>query len=243
MAEGPIKELGREEAKRLIVQLMVSGELAPDSPVSERSLAERLNLGRTPVREALHDLRRDGLIGIEPTRGSHVRRLGLDDLREIFEVRYALEALAAVMAATRGPTPRLAELHNAFADFSGDGLDEAQAHYYRRIGHELHGEIVTAARNTLLSRQYSQVRLMIEVSLSLTKDQEASRVQSTIAEHLAIAAAILDRDPMGAQNAMRAHLREGHLTRMRILTEMPPFSLDESFAALAQTRPPAGRPN
>ncbi|MEM8552928.1 MAG: GntR family transcriptional regulator [Pseudomonadota bacterium] len=240
MADGPTKALGREEAKRLIVGLMVSGELLPDSPVSERSLAERLNLGRTPVREALHDLRRDGLIGIEPTRGSHVRRLGLDDLREIFEVRYALEALAAAMAATRGPTARLCELHNAFSDFSGDTLDDDEAAYYRRIGHELHSEIVAAARNTLLSRQYEQVRLMIEISLSLTRDQEASRVRSTISEHLAISSAILARDPVAAQTAMQAHLREGHLTRMRILTEMPPFSLAEPFAVATQTaaRPP-----
>ncbi len=217
--------LNREEAKRRIVQMMIDGGLDPDTEISERSLSERTGLGRTPIREALHDLARDGLIVIEPKRGSFVRRLGLDDVREIFEVRYPLEALAASLAAMRGPTPRLREIHHALSALDRDDLSPDETAVAKALGHELHNEIVKSARNGLLARQYSQVRLMIEVSLSLTERRETGRLNATIDEHLEISGAVLAGDPATAQAAMQRHLRAGHEIRLRILTDFPAMTL------------------
>lgn len=218
-------ELSREEAKRRIVEMMIEGGLDPDTPISERSLSERTGLGRTPIREALHDLARDGLIAIEPKRGSFVRRLGLDDVREIFEVRFALEALAASLAALRGASPRLRAIHEELTALQGRELIASETKQSKALGHELHNEIVKSSRNRLLQRQYSQVRLMIEVSLSLTERQETSRIQDTIEEHLAISGAVLAADPAKAQAAMQRHLSAGHDIRMRILTDFPALTI------------------
>ncbi|MFX6230515.1 GntR family transcriptional regulator, partial [Acinetobacter baumannii] len=87
-----------------IRDLVVSGEVAADVALSERTLAETLGLGRTPVREALTALAKDGLLTIHPMRGTFVRQLSFDDLREIHEMRLGLEGLAAFLAASRGPS-------------------------------------------------------------------------------------------------------------------------------------------
>lgn len=230
-------ELTREEAKRRIVEMMVVGGLDPDTPISERSLSERTGLGRTPIREALHDLSRDGLINIEPKRGSFVRRLGLDDVREIFEVRFALESLAASLAALRQSTPRLRAIHEELSALQGRDLTESDLRQSKTLGHELHSEIVKSSRNRLLQRQYSQVRLMIEVSLSLTERQESSRVRASIDEHLEISKAVLAADPATAQAMMQRHLRAGHDVRMRILTDFPALTI-----ALAKMDDPERQP-
>ena len=218
-------QLTREEAKRRIVAMMIDGGLDPDTAISERSLSERTGLGRTPIREALQDLARDGPIVIEPKRGSFVRRLGLDDVREIFEVRYALEALAASLAAMRGPSARLREIHDELTALQGRDLAAQEARHAKAVGHELHNEIVKCTRNGLLVRQYSQVRLMIEISLSLTEHREAARLKATIDEHLDICGAVLAGDPAAAQAEMQRHLRTGHELRMRILNDFPALTL------------------
>lgn len=231
--------LDRDEAKSQIVGLIASGVLTPESQVSERSLAERTGLGRTPIREALQDLHRDGLIAIAPKRGSVVRRLGLDDVREIFEVRFALESAAVSLAAMRGPSPRLRDIDAEFAAYEGGTLNETVAQHYRQIGHEFHSEIVRSARNQLLIRQYAQVRLMIEVSLSLTEGQEFGRTQASILEHHRISRAILAGEADEAQAAMQDHLKAGHDIRTRLLMTPPDLTLAYETGAgpLQQEKP------
>ena len=220
-----MKLLTREEAKRRIVEMAIDGGLDARTPISERSLSELTGIGRTPIREALHDLARDGIITIEPKRGTFVRRLGLDDVREIFEVRFALEALAGSLAALRGPTSRLREIDADLSTLRDGALSDGEMQRSKALGHELHLEIVNSSGNALLRRQYSQVRLMIEISLSLTARQESARIAASIAEHLEISAAILAGDPLSAQTAMQRHLRAGHETRMRILTDFPELTI------------------
>jgi len=217
------RPLNRNQAKRLIVELMLDGGIGPDTPISERSLAERTGLGRTPVREALRDLERDGLIDIEPKRGSFVRQLGLDDVREIFEVRFAMETLAASLAAIRGPSQRLRRIYEELSNFQGKKLTEEENNHAHLLGREMHGEIVVSSGNGLLESQYSQVRLMIEVSLGLTARREVARHRDILDEHVAISSAILASDSNVAQEAMRDHLLKGYQFRIQILTEFPAF--------------------
>jgi DNA-binding GntR family transcriptional regulator len=93
----------RERAYRGIVDFLLSGLAHPGGPLSERKLSDSLAIGRTPVREALRDLARDGLLDVSPARGTYLRTFTAEDVREIYEARQGLEGLAAELAATRGP--------------------------------------------------------------------------------------------------------------------------------------------
>jgi len=94
--------LHRDKAYARIRDLVISGEFAPREPLSERQPSDRLALGETPVREALEGARHDGL-SRSIRCADFVRGIVVRDLREIHELRLALEGMAAYLAATRGP--------------------------------------------------------------------------------------------------------------------------------------------
>ena len=90
-----------ERAYRQIEELIVTLELAPETILSEQSLAQQLSIGRTPIREALQRLARDGLVVILPRRGILVSQINLKTQMRLLEVRRELERLMARSAAER----------------------------------------------------------------------------------------------------------------------------------------------
>jgi DNA-binding GntR family transcriptional regulator len=91
-------------------EAIVNGDLALGAPISERALAERLAISKTPVREALAQLKLEGLIRIVPQRGAFVFTLSAQEVVEICEVRQSLEASAMRYALERHPDRLLADL-------------------------------------------------------------------------------------------------------------------------------------
>lgn len=92
-----------ESAVKRLRDAIVSGDFELGQPLSERQLAERLEISKTPVREALAQLRREGLVRILPQRGASVFTLSQQEVVEICELRQALEATALKAAMERDP--------------------------------------------------------------------------------------------------------------------------------------------
>ncbi len=90
-----------DKAYRELEELIVTGQLAPKDVLSESSLADRLKIGRTPVREALHRLAREGLVVILPRRGILVSDVNIQTQLELLEARREIERLMARLAAAR----------------------------------------------------------------------------------------------------------------------------------------------
>ncbi len=93
---------------------ILHGELAPGTALRETALAEQFHVSRTPVREAIRRLEAEGLVRVEPRRGAVVSELALDELDEIYDIRSALETLAATRAVTRISARELAEARARF---------------------------------------------------------------------------------------------------------------------------------
>src|SRR6202046_1952869 len=91
-----------DRAYRLVEELIVTLALPPETILSEQSLAARLRIGRTPIREALQRLARDGLVVILPRRGILVSQINLKTQMRLLEVRRELERLMAKGAAAGG---------------------------------------------------------------------------------------------------------------------------------------------
>jgi DNA-binding GntR family transcriptional regulator len=103
-----------QTAYEQIRQRIASGEFSTDVPLSEAALAESLRVSRTPVREAIHRLKSEGLLEQRPRSGTYVRRHSRAELRHALEVRILVEPLAAARAARKRRPEclrRLAELH------------------------------------------------------------------------------------------------------------------------------------
>jgi len=211
--------LERDRAYRGIVDLILSGGVDARGPFSERKLANALDIGRMPVREALRDLARDGVLEIRPARGTYVRALSANDVREIYEVRYGLEGMAAYLAAERGATPSLTEYGPRFRAM----IEHAQEHSPHEIyetGARFHTEIFRAARNRQLLEIYEPIRLRFSLALRLPRYYDHARVHESAKEHLAILEAIEVGDGHLAQRRIVEHLSNGSEVRSRIFAEL-----------------------
>ena len=99
-----------DKAYQLIRHKIITLELPPLSPIDEQALMEDLQLGRTPIREALQRLAAEGLVLLAPRRGMFVADIGITDLQKIFELRMMLEGFCARLAAQRATQEQLAEM-------------------------------------------------------------------------------------------------------------------------------------
>ena len=93
----PLREIVYEELKR---QILV-GEIAPGTRMMEVELAEEMGVSRTPIREAIRKLEKEGLVTIEPRRGAYASEISVKDMVDVLEVRQDLEGMAAALAAEK----------------------------------------------------------------------------------------------------------------------------------------------
>lgn len=217
MAE--VLQFERDRAYQGLLDLIMSGGIDPSAPLSERKLAETLEIGRTPVREALRDLVRDGVLDVRPARGTYVRRLTADDVREIYQVRQGLEGMAALLAAERGPTPELAAYGPLFRRTIERPREHDPEETYE-TGARFHTEIFRAAGNRQLLEIYGPLRLRFRLALGLPRFYDHDRVYASVEEHLAILDAIEAGDGAAAQRLMCAHLSKGSEVRLRIFADL-----------------------
>lgn len=220
--------LERDRAYQRVLALILNGEMDASAPLSERKLAESLDMGRTPVREAIKRLTREGLVEVRPARGTYVRQLSLKDVEEIYEARYGIEGTAAFLAAERGPTERFVEFKSDFKEMikSPESFDLTEIH---KRGQEFHVEIFKASRNRTLMDIYKPLRLKHSFALRLPRIYDHAWVVKSVQEHLDILLAIEARDPVKARALVCDHLVRGLEVRSRIFdeltgTHMPPLA-------------------
>ncbi len=211
-----VETLARDKAYEEIRKLIRGGVLGPDAPLSERHLAEVLNIGRMPIREAMQTLANDGVLKIVPMRGTFVNRFNLNELRDLYEVRRTNEALACYLAALKGATPELVSYRAVF-DKAVDTSDRDELIAIQRQGPRFHEIIAEASGNAELLRILSRLRDKLELNLRITQEYDLERIRAAAGEHLLILQAIERREPEQARQAMHDHLSRGYETRVRIL--------------------------
>jgi len=195
--------LHQEVASRLREQIF-SGELSPGAFLDEVMLCERLEISRTPLREALKVLTAEGLLRHEPRRGCFVSQVTEKDLDDIFPVIALLEGRCAFEAARNASDADLAELTTLH--------DRLQAHAragripdYYATNFTIHEAIITLAGNRWLAQSIADLRKILKLA-RLQQLHAPGRLKQSLAEHLAVFAALKARDSEGAEAAMRTHL-------------------------------------
>ncbi|TCP49946.1 DNA-binding GntR family transcriptional regulator [Tamaricihabitans halophyticus] len=185
---------------------ILSGSYEPGDPIPERAIAEELDVSRVPVREALRQLERDGLVSIIAQRGAYVRQFSAENMQSLYQAREALEGMAARLTAERVDETYLADFVVSFQGLV-DGsitMDPAEA---SELGNDFHNAIAKGSRNAtvieLLSTIHDQVRLCRRLAYGHASPAWARKAAE---EHLAIAAAISNGDPDLAERTMRAHV-------------------------------------
>lgn len=140
-----------DQAYRQLEELIVTLELAPGSVLSEGSLAKRLNIGRTPIREALQRLGQEGLVAILPRRGILVAEINIERQLKVIEVRRELERFIARAACRRASDEECRELAEI-----ADGMDAAARENddisFMRLDRQLNQRLSQAAYNEFATK-------------------------------------------------------------------------------------------
>lgn len=195
-----------EEAYLRLRDAIISGELQPDDSLSEAALARRLDTSRTPVREALARLARDGLVQLAPGRGARVTDISLSDVRDLFQLREALEGLTARLAAANAAASAtevdlLIRRFRAYERVEGSPrLDE-----YHALTAALDDCLVAMAGNRRLEQALRDVWAHSR-RLRQYASHDVARLESSAREHVTILEAVRAGDGERAEAAVRQHM-------------------------------------
>jgi DNA-binding GntR family transcriptional regulator len=215
---------GRGNTVEYVVSQLRDGILrnryAPGYRLVEADLTHELGVSRGPVREGLRRLSAEGFIDMVPNRGAVVRRLTMREAIELYQLRTALEALAAKLAAENARDPRRrAQFKAATAAIWNDDprLDPSA---YIRENSAFHEAVLELAGNEQLAKVSRQMKLPLILlqTFQATGVLEKEHYLRSIRDHRRMAKLILAGKADQAETAMRAHL-EGATERLKLVPE------------------------
>lgn len=195
---------------------IISNRYAPGQRLIEADLTREMSVSRGPLREAYRRLAAEGLLEIVPNRGAVVRRLSFREMMELFQIRMALEALAARCAALEiDAGDNRARFEAAIAPIWNDAPRLSGATYLEenRLFHQAVLDICGNLQLAEISRQLQLPLIMLQLSGAMTAEIYAD----SVVEHREIADAILKGDADAAEQALRRHLDRA----IKLVEEMP----------------------
>lgn len=207
-------------AYQIIKGWIVNQDLGPGAKLQEDALADRLGVSRTPIREALSRLAQEGLVTMVPRRGTFVVDLTREDIVELYEVREAIEGMAAHLAARRRTPDQLRQMQAAFAPFR-DGVGPGDLTAYAQADLLFHDLLLRAAGNRGLQQVAGSLNDRMQM-LRLRSVVLPGRASRSLAEHGRIIEALAAADPEAAEVAAREHMRNVRDDVLRALAAGPP---------------------
>jgi len=190
-----------QELRRIILE----GQVGPGKKLNEGELAKALGISRTPIREAINRLEKEGLVEIFPQRGAFVIQFTEKDVYELFLIRENLEGLAARLAAEKVTPAGLAKLETCLEGFK-EPFQEKDVQRYSREDFKFHQTIVHLSDARRLMKLVSLLLDHIRM-FRLTTRGVPDRMKASLADHRRIIEAMRQKDPEEAERRMRQHLQ------------------------------------
>ncbi len=205
----------REVVYETLRDAIRSGSLPPGERLMEIQLAEELGVSRTPVREAIRKLELERFVVMLPRRGTYVANLSLKDINEVFEIRAALDGLAAGLAAERITEEELEQMERLLVEIA-DHIEQRDNQKIVETDEAFHDILYRASRNERL------VGIIYNLREQFTRFRSVSinypgRLQNTLEEHRQVVEAIAQRNVEVAQQKAREHIENAEQT---LLLEM-----------------------
>jgi DNA-binding GntR family transcriptional regulator len=215
-------------AYSLIRERISSGTLSPGDVVSENALAREFGMSRTPVREAVLRMVREGMLVTLPKRGTMVATLGLADIEETYNIRELLEGLAARLAATRATEEDLARAGRILEEMAAC-TKRGDVDGFFRLDGQFHAILAEIGQSRRLATMLGPMRDIDFLDyIGRAKYQHPSRLRQSLNEHVLVFEAIRDRNAAEAERRMREHVRSA----ARFLAESA-FGIEPSRSAAA----------
>lgn len=206
----PLREIVYEELKR---QILV-GEIAPGTRMMEVEMAEDMGVSRTPIREAIRKLEKEGLVTIEPRRGAYASEISVKDMVDVLEVRQDLEGMAAALAAEKVTEEEKQAFIKVNSEYE-EAIRSGNTDEIIRCDELFHQLIVSYSGNKTLNQLLSQVQ-ELALRFRYIYYDDFSRYEKMPKEHEEIEEAILSGDSQKARIVAEEHV-----------TKLKKFIIDE----------------
>lgn len=191
--------------------------LMPGDRVSESELAQRIEVSRTPLRQALQRLEREGFLQVFPKLGWRVAPLDFDVFDELYDFRILIESHAVQVLAEAEPRPGLQALTDTW--LVPAEARRADAAEVGRLDEQFHALLVEAAGNRTMARAHQEITERIRIIRRLDFTQPA-RIEATYDEHARVLRAIVRRRGDEARRLLRAHIEQSKLEVRHITLDM-----------------------
>jgi DNA-binding GntR family transcriptional regulator len=185
---------------------IINNSLTPGEPLSEGILSEDLKTSKTPIREALQQLEKEGFIENIPGKGAFVSRISIQDIREIFDIRELLECEVIKRAALKVDPSKVEALRKKFISSENNSEKTSAGHF--KSGDQIHTFIFETFGNTRLMEIYRRLQdHIVRTRIHFLNQSHPDRSEESFREHMEILDALKAQDPSRAENAVRIHLR------------------------------------
>jgi DNA-binding GntR family transcriptional regulator len=180
-------------------------DLTPGQRLAVDEIAQQLGVSRTPVKEALSRLVAEGLIKIQPRRGTFVSDVNAVDIREVFDVREALELKACDLLSDKIDERFIATLRSLNRGLTLPHTDVAEGH---RLDFELHRSLVKQSANSRLFEMYSQLNAHVQIARIFYRSSSLKQSLLIVrTEHEAFIEALAEHNIVAAKAALHAHIQ------------------------------------
>ncbi|MDR3592704.1 MAG: GntR family transcriptional regulator [Negativicutes bacterium] len=207
----------REVVSEALREAIINQTLKPGERLMEIQLAEELGVSRTPIREAIRRLELEGFLVMVPRRGTYVADLSLKDINEVFEIRTALDVLAAGLAAERITEEELEQMERLLVQI-GECIEHGDAEAIVDADGQFHDILYRASRNDRLVGIISNLREQFTRFRTISMAYPG-RIKNTLDEHRRLVEAIGQRDSELAQQYAREHMENAEQTLLTDLNE------------------------
>ena len=199
-----------------ILSAIVNGQIAPGDRLIQEKIAAEINISRTPVREALLRLEREGILELSGRKGFFIRQISEDEVRDIYGVREAIEGYGAYWVAANRTDERIAAIAEKVAQERALKAHDVQAEF--QINRDIHRTIVAQTGNKALLDMFDSIWGR-GISLWLFAATRANQEPPNPDVHERLLSVISTGSPAEAQSAMIEHVREGLSMQIKGLQE------------------------
>ena len=196
----PLREIVYEELKR---QILV-GEIAPGTRMMEVDLADVMGVSRTPVREAIRKLEKEGLVTIEPRKGAYASNISIKDMVDVLEVRQGLEAMAASIASGKITEKQKTELLSVVEKYKA-AVESENIEEIIKYDEAFHSLIISISGNKTLMQVFSTVQ-ELALRFRYIYYEDFKRYENMPKEHQLIEEAIMSGNAESARIAAGEHV-------------------------------------
>lgn len=196
---------------------IIEGKIKPGEKLVEKDLSQKFGVSRSPLRECFRILEADGLITINPRKGTYVKDFSRKEVEDVFLVRATLEALAAKLAIQNITEKEIATLNDLVTRMD-EAITKGNTKSFYELNIFFHNLFIKAANNEVLEKTLNTLRKGIWLRITFLYFNSPSALTPSNNKHREIVEAFVKKDPVSVERLVEEHVEH---TKDHVLSHLP----------------------